>query len=82
MNAIGDGNNINIIKMRYLGTNMNFNRMGSPFHPGGAGIPVEREKCLFLEFQDLYEMENLISSLQEFKEACQLHMGSCGRCRS
>ena len=82
MNAVGDGNNINTIKMRHQGADMNFCKVGSPYHPGGIGVPIEREKCLSLEFQDICEIENLIYALQEFKEACQLHLGSWRRGRA
>ena len=82
MNAVGDGNNINTIKMRHQGADMNFRKVCSPYHPGGIGVPVEREKCLSLEFQDICEIENLIYALQEFKEACQLHLGSWRRGRA
>lgn len=82
MNAVGDGNNIDTIKMRHQGADMNFCKISSPYHPGGIEVLEERGKCLSLEFQDIYEIENLIYVLQEFKEVCQLHLGSWGRGRA
>lgn len=79
MNAIGDGNDINIIRMRHHGANFNFNKMDNPCRPAVTGTPVKRDRNLTLEFKDLYEVDNLISALQEFKEACQLNMGRWGR---
>lgn len=76
MNAIGDGNDINIIRMRHHGSDFNFNRTKSPYRPNTTIAPIERDRYLTLEFKDLYEVDNLIHALEEFKEVCACHMGS------
>lgn len=81
MNATGGGNNINTIRMMHQGADVNFNRTSNPCRMWGTGIHTERENYLSLEFQDLYEVENLIHALQEFKEVCRLHTGSWRRDR-
>lgn len=44
MNAIGDGNDINIIRMRHHGADINFNKTIKPYRPSTIGAPVE--KCM------------------------------------
>ncbi|MBD5504560.1 MAG: hypothetical protein HDR09_12760 [Lachnospiraceae bacterium] len=79
MNAIGDGNDINIIRMRHHGADISFNKESKPYRPSTIGAQVERDHNLTLEFKDLYEVDNLIHALEKFKEACELHMGSWRR---
>ena len=75
MNAIGDGNDINIIRMRHNGLDFNFNRTQILCRPNTTIAPIERDKYLILEFKDLYEVDNMISVLKEFKEMCEKKMG-------
>lgn len=79
MNAIGDGNDINIIRMRHHGADVNFNNISQPIRPNVTGAPLERDRYLTLVFQDLYDVENLIHALEKFKEVCKKKMGKWGK---
>ena len=81
MQIEGTGNKINVLRFKHKGQDLNFQHI----QPQSSIARVYTNEFLpkleigMIEFEDIKEIDNLIKTLEHFKDFCELHIGTWGR---
>lgn len=74
----GRGVKVNVITLKHNGNNITFRCCAEPF-PNASGTDMEDDERAEIAFDDLREVDSLISMLERFKEENCAHMGEWRR---
>lgn len=74
MKIIGNEENVNIISLIHKGKDIKFQRISEPM-PYMTPLNLEKDKRAEIVFNDLLEVDELISILKQFKEECGRYIG-------
>ena len=74
MKIKGNGNHAKVIRITHKGANFN-SRIFVLCSPFADNLDVEKPEEVEIVFDDLYEVENMIDVLSEYKQSCRERIG-------
>lgn len=82
MQIEGTGSKINVLRFKHKGQDLNFQHINTQDimarkYTNELGLP--KTEIGTIEFEDIKEIDNLIKTLEYFKDFCELHIGEWER---